>query len=125
MSIADIDRGLESLGKEFDSLLSEATAGGMDCIENFSAISQRMAELKERKKRIEGLYRENDQVCQRINTISVMLRDISEEVTVWDEGTIHLMLVKVTILSGNRISVTFRGGAEVEQVVNQERRRSS
>lgn len=88
-------------------------------------LSQRMAELKERKKRIEGLYRENDQVRQRINTISVMLRDISEEVTVWDEGTIHQMLDKVTILSGNRIRVTFRGGAEVEQEVDQERRRSA
>lgn len=125
MSIADIDRSLESLGKEFDSLLAEASAGGMDCIEKFSAISQRMAELKERKKRIEGVYRENDQVRQRINTISVMLRDISEEVTVWDEGTIHQMLEKVTILSGNRIRVTFRGGAEVEQEVEQERRRSA
>ena len=125
MSIADIDGSLESLGKEFDSLLSEASAGGTDCIEKFSAISQRMAELKERKKRIEGLYRENDQVRQRINTISVMLRDISEEVTVWDEGTIHQMLDKVTILSGNRIRVTFRGGAEVEQEVDQERRRSA
>lgn len=125
MSIADIDRSLESLGKEFDSLLSEASAGGMDCIEKFSAISQRMAEMKERKKRIEGIYRENDQVRQRISTISVMLRDISEEVTVWDEGTIHQMLEKVTILSGNRIRVTFRGGAEVEQEVDQERRRSA
>ena len=125
MSIADIDRSLESLWKEFDSLLSEASAGGMDCIEKFSAISQRMAEMKERKKRIEGIYRENDQVRQRISTISVMLRDISEEVTVWDEGTIHQMLEKVTILSGNRIRVTFRGGAEVEQEVDQERRRSA
>lgn len=125
MSIADIDRSLESLGKEFDSLLAEASAGGMDCIEKFSAISQRMAELKERKKRIEGIYRENDQVRQRISTISVMLRDISEEVTVWDEGTIHQMLEKVTILSGNRIRVTFRGGAEVEQEADQERRRSA
>ena len=97
----------------------------MDCIEKFSAISQRMAEMKERKKRIEGIYRENDQVRQRISTISVMLRDISEEVTVWDEGTIHQMLDKVTILSGNRIRVTFRGGAEVEQEVDQERRRSA
>ena len=81
-----------------------------------------MMELKERKKRIEGTYRENDQVHQRISVISVMLRDISEEITEWDEGVIHQILEKVTILSRERIRVTFRGGAEVEQELHQVKR---
>ena len=122
MSIADIDRTLEELGKEFDTLLAEASSGNKDCMERFGALSQSMMELKERKKRIEGAYRENDQVHQRINTISVILRDISEEITEWDEGVIHQILEKVTILSRDRIRVTFRGGAEVEQELKQVKR---
>ena len=122
MSIADIDRTLEELGKEFDTLLAEASSGSKDCVEKFSRISKSMMELKERKKRIEGTYRENDQVHQRISVISVMLRDISEEITEWDEGVIHQILEKVTILSRERIRVTFRGGAEVEQELHQVKR---
>ena len=122
MSIAEIDRTLEELGKEFDTLLAEASSGSKDCVEKFSRISKSMMELKERKKRIEGTYRENDQVHQRISVISVMLRDISEEITEWDEGVIHQILEKVTILSRERIRVTFRGGAEVEQELHQVKR---
>lgn len=43
--------------------------------------------------------------------------------TEWDEEVIHQLLEKVTVLSRESIRVTFRDGREVEQVVNQPRRR--
>ena len=44
-------------------------------------------------------------------------------ITEWDDGVVHQMLEKVTVLADNRIKVTFRNGVEIEQVVDQPKRR--
>lgn len=41
----------------------------------------------------------------------------------WDDGEVYQMLEKVTVLVDNRIKVTFRNGVEIEQTVDQPKRR--
>ena len=51
------------------------------------------------------------------------LKSTSNRLTQWDDGTIYQMLEKVTVLADNRIKVTFRNGVEIEQIVDQPKRR--
>lgn len=44
-------------------------------------------------------------------------------ITEWDDGVVYQLLEKVTVLTGNRIKVTFRNGVEIEQTVDQPKRR--
>ena len=107
---------MEGLGWEFDGLLAEAAAGGGEAYsEQFRRVSTEMAELKKRKEWVLGIYRENDQIHRRTQAVSAMLRNISAEIPAWDEGIVHQLLEKVTVLSKDRIRVTFRGGLEMEQ----------
>ena len=43
--------------------------------------------------------------------------------TEWDEEVIHQLLEKVTVLSREKIRVTFRDGRKIEQYVAQPKRR--
>ena len=44
-------------------------------------------------------------------------------ITEWDDGVVYQMLEKVTVLAGNCIKVTFRNGVEIEETVDQPKRR--
>ena len=124
MSLADIDRALEELSGRFNSLLAEASANPeADYTERFRELSESTARLKEEKARLEGVYRENQEVNQRLRTVSAALEHISAELTEWDEEIIHQLLEKVTVLSREKILVTFRDGREIEQYVAQPKRR--
>ena len=124
MSLADIDRALEELSGQFNSLLAEASANPeADYTERFRELSESTARLKEEKARLEGVYRENQEVNQRLRTVSAALEHISAELTEWDEEIIHQLLEKVTVLSREKILVTFRDGREIEQYVAQPKRR--
>ena len=124
MSLADIDRALEELSGRFNSLLAEASANPeADYTERFRELSESTARLKEEKARLECVYRENQEVNQRLRTVSAALEHISAELTEWDEEIIHQLLEKVTVLSREKILVTFRDGREIEQYVAQPKRR--
>ena len=124
MSLADIDRALEELSGRFNSLLAEASANPeADYTERFRELSESTARLKEEKARLECVYRENQEVNQRLRTVSAALEHISAELTEWDEEIIYQLLEKVTVLSREKIRVTFRDGREIEQYVAQPKRR--
>lgn len=121
LSLADIDRMLEDLEKQFNTLLTEASvAGGTeDYTERFRMISNTMAELKERKERIKQIYQENELVSQRLQAASIAMSAHSAELTEWDQSVVYQLLEKVTVLTKNRIRVTLRDGTEVEQEIEQ------
>lgn len=124
MSLADIDRALEDLSSQFNSLLAEASANpAEDYTGRFRELSEATAQLKEKKARLEGICQENQKVNQRLRTVSVALEHISAELTEWDEEVIHQLLEKVTVLARESIRVTFRDGREIEQYVAQPKRR--
>ena len=124
MSLGDIDRAVTELGKQFDMLLAEAANGDADeYAERFRAISTTMEELKRRKAAILSIRQEQEQISRRIHAAASAMTAVAVGITEWDDGVVYQMLEKVTVLTGNRIKVTFRNGVEIEQTVDQPKRR--
>ena len=125
MSLGDIDRAIADLGRQFTVLLGEAAdadnADGYTA--RFQSISTAMAEFKRRKAIIQQLRQEQDQTNHRIQRATMALESTSNRLTDWDDSTIYQMLEKVTVLSRERIRVTLRDGLEIEQAVEQPKRR--
>ena len=121
MSLADVERALEDLGRQFDSLLKEAASPERqeEYTERFRAVSTSMAELKNRREHLKAIYQENEKASQRLRAISAALEGASADITEWDESTVYQLLEKVTVLSKDRIRVTFRGGLEIEQSIKE------
>lgn len=124
MSLGDIDRAVTELGKQFDMLLAEAANGDVDeYAERFRAISATMEELKRRKAAILSIRQEQEQIGRRIHAAATAMTAVTVGITEWDDGVVYQMLEKVTVLADNRIKVTFRNGVEIEQTVDQPKRR--
>ena len=125
MSLGDIDRTIAELGKQFDHLLLEASSAGdaEEYAERFRAISTAMEELKRRKANIKNIRQEQEQVTRRVQAVASVLDGLSAELTQWDDNVVYQMLEKVTVLSREMIRVTLRNGMEIEQAVEQPRRR--
>ena len=124
MSPADIDRALEELSGQFNSLLAEASANPeADYTERFRELSESTARLKEQKAQLEGVYQEQSQIQKRLRAVSAAMEHMTAELTEWDEEIIHQLLEKVTVLSREKIRVTFRDDREIEQYVAQPKRR--
>lgn len=121
MSLADVERALEDLGRQFDSLLKEAASPERqeEYTERFRAVSTSMAELKNRREHLKAIYQENEKASQRLQAISAALEGASADITEWDESTVYQLLEKVTVLSKDRIRVTFRGGLEIEENIKE------
>ena len=125
MSLGDIDRAIADLGRQFTALLSEAAdADDADSYTaQFQSISTAMAEFKRRKAIIQQLRQEQDQTNHRIQRVTMALKSTSNRLTEWDDGTIYQLLEKVTVLSRECVRVTLRDGLEIEQAVEQPKRR--
>ena len=125
MSLGDIDRTIAELGKQFDHLLLEASGAGdaEEYAERFRTISTAMKELKRRKSNIQNIRQEQEQVTRRVQAAVSMLDGLSAELTQWDDNVAYQMLEKVTVLSREMIRVTLRNGMEIEQAVEQPKRR--
>ena len=124
MSLGDIDRAVTELGKQFDTLLAKAVNGDADeYAERFRAISTTMEKLKRRKAAILSIRQEQEQISRRIHAAASAMTAVTMGITEWDDGVVYQMLEKVTVLADNRIKVTFRNGVEIEQTVDQPKRR--
>ena len=124
MSLGDVDRAVTELGKQFDMLLAEAANGDADeYAERFRAISTTMEELKRRKAAILSIRQEQEQIGRRIHAAASAMTAVTMGIAEWDDGVVYQMLEKVTVLADNRIKVTFRNGVEIEQTVDQPKRR--
>ena len=89
----------------------------------FQSISTAMAEFKRRKAIIQQLRQEQDQTDRRMQRVTMALKSTSNRLTEWDDGTIYQLLEKVTVLSRECVRVTLRDGLEIEQAVEQPKRR--
>ena len=117
MSLADIDRALEELSSQFNSLLAEASANpAEDYTERFRELSESTARLKERKAQLEGACQEQGRLQSRLRAVSAAMEHMTAAMTEWDEEVIHQLLEKVTVLSREKIR-------EIEQYVAQPKRR--
>ena len=82
-----------------------------------------MAEFKRRKAKILQIRQEQEQTNRRVQAVASVLKTASSELTEWDDNVIYQLLEKVTVLSRERIRVTLRDGLEIEQAVEQPKRR--
>ena len=113
MSLADIDRALEELSSQFNSLLAEASANpAEDYTGRFRELSESTARLKERKAQLEGACQEQGRLQKRLRAVSAAMEHMTAAMTEWDEEVIHQLLEKVTVLSREKSRVTFRAGRE-------------
>lgn len=125
MSLGDIDRAMEGLGQQFNDLLRKAAdANNADnYTAQFQSISTAMAEFKRRKAMILQIRQEQEQTNRRVQAVASVLKTASSELTEWDDNVVYQLLERVTVLSRERIRVTLRDGLEIEQTVEQPKRR--
>ena len=82
-----------------------------------------MEKLKRRKANIQSIRQEQEQITKRVRAAVSALGGLSAELTQWDDNVVYQMLEKVTVLSREVIRVTLRNGVEIEQNVEQPKRR--
>ena len=70
---------------------------------------------KERKAQLEGACQEQGRLQNRLRAVSAAMEHMTAAMTEWDEEVIHQLLEKVTVLSREKIRVTFRDGRKIEQ----------
>ena len=92
-------------------------------MERFQSLSEGMEDLKRRKAGILQIRQEQDAVSRRLQASAAALDAVSTQITEWDENTVYQLLEKVTVLEGFKIRVTFRNGQEIEQSIDQPKRR--
>ena len=69
------------------------------------------------------IRQEQEQTNRRVQAVASVLKAASSELAEWDDNVVYQLLEKVTVLSRERIRVTLRDGLEIEQAVEQPKRR--
>jgi len=116
MTIAEIDHQLEALNKRFQMLLSKAAEEGADTYtEQFKAIMDKTAALKDKRTTIEAQRKENADANQHIARAVETMQAASAELTEWDEPIIRQLVDTVKVVSVDEIIVYLRGGVEIRQ----------
>ena len=117
MSVGNIDRRLEALMEETDRLLEESD--GADGIQShaqqFKAIMDESAELKEKKNELLRLQREDVIASARVKDAIQDMEDAPTRWDRWDESLIRQLVDTVEVLGPSRIKVYFKGGVEMER----------
>lgn len=125
MTLAEIDRAIEELGRQFDKLLEEASQSSDtdSYTERFRKVSDSIAHMKDRRNHIVEFQKENSRACARIRAASEALKDVDAGLKEWDDSIIYQLLECVTVLSDTKIKVSFRSGVEIEQNVEKAERK--
>lgn len=118
-SLADIDREMACLEREFHSLFQKSRqGGGFEAYgEQFKSISDRMGALRERKAAILEVQQANQAADGRLREAEAILREAPTKIIQWDEELIRQAVETVKVLSDHEILVCLRGGIEIRQSV--------
>ncbi len=123
VSVGDIDRRIEELDREFQTLFKTAQSEGgyMRYASEFKRITDDIAKLKAQKSDLLERQDSCSAAGQRIQGAMDILRDGSGTLTEWDESLIRQLVDTVKVVSAERIVVYLRGGMEVEQMIGEGR----
>ena len=117
MTLGDINRKLEKLEAEFDTLFNQS--GSIDKnVVRFSQIANEMASLKEQREKISAQLRNNEAAQEHVHTIAAVLDQEDHHLTRWDEEMIRQLVHTVKVISADHIRVYLNDGAEIEQEVS-------
>lgn len=117
MTLSDIDRRLKELEAETARLIQESAGDIRGYQEQFRAVMNEAADLKERKKKLLAEKEQNTESCLRIQSAINKLESAPSQLTEWDESMIRQLVETVTVLNKATIRVTLIGGEEIEQTV--------
>ena len=120
MSVSDIERRLDELDREFQTLFADSKDGGfMKHAEDFKRISSDMATLKEQKAKLLDQQNSDSAASRRIANAMDILNAGSAYIE-WDESIVRQLVDTVKVLSADRIMVCLQGGIEIEQMIEKE-----
>lgn len=117
MSLADIERRLEQLDEQFQTLLAEAidAEDKEACNAQFAEILTEQTVLKKQKETILQSSADADRVCGRMKQAEQALDAAASTLTEWNETAVRQTVERVTVLSADEILVRIKGGAEIKQ----------
>ena len=121
LTLADIDRRLEELGREFQTLLEQA-AGTMDTEVYSEAFRKNAEEARQLKMDRQALLEQQAQsraAHGRAEHLEKLLTQASPELKHWNENVIHQIIDSVTVDSAEQITVRLKDGTEIVQEVMQ------
>lgn len=117
MTLGDINRRLEKLEAEFDTLFNQS--GGIDKnTVRFSQIANEMASLKEQREKISAQLRNSEAAQKHVRTIAAVLDQEDHHIHKWDEEMIRQLVHTVKVISADHIRVYLNDGTEIEQEVS-------
>ncbi|MGM9550017.1 MAG: recombinase family protein [Faecousia sp.] len=117
MTLGDINRRLEELEAEFDTLFNQSASIDKNTI-RFSQIANEMASLKEHREKISAQLRNNEAAQAHVHTIVAALDQEDHHLTEWDEEMIRQLVHTVKVISADHIRVYLNDGTEIDQEVS-------
>lgn len=116
MTLGDINRRLEELEAEFDTLFNQSGSIDKNTI-RFSQIANEMASLKEQREKVSTQLRNNEAAQAHVHTIAAVLEQEDHRLTEWDEEMIRQLVHTVKVISADHIRVYLNDGTEIDQMV--------
>ena len=106
MTLGDINRRLEKLEAEFDTLFNQS--GGIDKnTVRFREIANEMSALKEQREKISAQLRNNEAAQKHVHTIAAVLDQEDHRITQWDEEMIRQLIRRDRRLSSGGAAVRY------------------
>ena len=116
MTLGEINRRLEELEAEFDTLLQQPNSAEKN-VERFGRIANEMASLKEQREKIAARLRKDQTVQLHVHTMEAALGGMSHLMQQWDEEMIRQLVHTVKVISADHIKVFLYDGMEIDQTV--------
>ena len=113
LTVAEIDRELEALAREFDTAFVAAASGNSeDYSERFKTILAQQAELKVKRAELEQQQAEDAELNSHMELAADTLELAGTAIAEWDEYQIRALVESVRILSKDEILVRLKSGIE-------------
>ena len=116
MTLGEINRRLEELEAEFDTLLQQPNSAEKNA-ERFGRIANEMASLKEQREKVAARLRKDQTVQLHVHVMEAALDGMSHHMQQWDEEMVRQLVHTVKVISADHIKVFLYDGTEIDQTV--------
>ena len=116
MTLGEINRRLEELEAEFDTLLQQPNSAEKNA-ERFGRIANEMASLKEQREKVTARLRKDQTVQLHVHVMEAALDGMSHHMQQWDEEMVRQLVHTVKVISADHIKVFLYDGTEIDQTV--------
>ena len=127
-SLPAVEAKLRALQEEQMRLFHLAADAGPDNTEydnRLIEVSAAMASLLTRKGELEQENRTSTECNSRISVITDALETTDNSIADFDDGTVSQTVASITVLDAERLSIRFKDGTEIEQIIESVRRASA